>query len=219
VAVRVTVPAEAVIVTVVDAVTEVVETVKLALVAPAATVTLGGTVAAALLLDSVTPTPPAGAAAVSVTVPCAALPPVTLVGLIPTADNAAAGGALGFGKTETKASFVTDPDCALIVTDVKLATEPVVSVKLFTLFPAAITTLAGTCTLEGSLLESTTEVPPGGAGVASPTVPVMVVPLGTDSGLTVNADTFGFAGCSGSIRITAPCVPPSFPYDAWIITQ
>lgn len=52
-----------------DAVTDVVETVKVAVVAPAVTVTLGGTVTAALLLESVTPNPPAGAAAVSVTVP------------------------------------------------------------------------------------------------------------------------------------------------------
>ena len=41
--------------------TALVLTAKAALVAPAATVTLGGTVAAAWLLDSVTAVPPAGA--------------------------------------------------------------------------------------------------------------------------------------------------------------
>jgi hypothetical protein len=41
----------------------------------------GATVAATLLLDSTTTAPPAGAAALSVTVPCEELPPVILVGL------------------------------------------------------------------------------------------------------------------------------------------
>lgn len=56
-------------------------TVKVALVAPAATVTLDGTVATpALLLESETATPPAGAAPLRVTVPLEELPPLTLVG-------------------------------------------------------------------------------------------------------------------------------------------
>jgi hypothetical protein len=57
------------------------EIVKDALVDPAGTVTDPGTVAtAALLLASVTVTPPAGAAALSVTVPCS-LPPAARVGV------------------------------------------------------------------------------------------------------------------------------------------
>jgi hypothetical protein len=63
-------------------------TVNVWLVAPAATVTLAGTVAAdVLLLDSITTAAPDGAAAVSVTVPCDGFPPVTLVGLSANADN------------------------------------------------------------------------------------------------------------------------------------
>jgi hypothetical protein len=70
VAVRVTPPAVAVIVTGVDAVTELVAIAKVALVAPCASDSLAGTVAAAvLLLDRETAKPPAGAGDVSVTVP------------------------------------------------------------------------------------------------------------------------------------------------------
>jgi hypothetical protein len=58
-----------------------VDTVNVALVVPAATVTDAGTVAApVLLLVRVTTAPPVGAAPLSVTVPVDEAPPVTLVG-------------------------------------------------------------------------------------------------------------------------------------------
>src|SRR5262249_15610793 len=93
VAVRDVPPNEPLMVTAVEAVTAVVVTVQVALVAPAATVTLPGTVAAALLLDSVTALPPVGATALSVTVPCDVPPPVTLVGLTLRAERVGADGA------------------------------------------------------------------------------------------------------------------------------
>ena len=73
---------DAEIVTGVDAVTALVLTVNVALLAPAATVTLAGTVAVdVLLLDRETATPPLGAGPLSVTVPVEVCPPpVTLVG-------------------------------------------------------------------------------------------------------------------------------------------
>src|SRR5687768_14395520 len=112
VAVRVTLPALAVIVTGVDAVTELVVTVKPALVAPWATETLAGTLAVAgFELDSVTGNPPTGAAAVSVTVPWVALPPVTEAGLTDSADSAAGAGGDELdcgvkGRTEDQAPAV-----------------------------------------------------------------------------------------------------------------
>lgn len=76
----------------VEAVTGLVNTVKLADVAPAGTVTLGGTVAtAALLLESGTSAPPAGAGALKVTVPIEPVPPRTLVGSSVNDERLAAG--------------------------------------------------------------------------------------------------------------------------------
>ena len=65
----------------VDVATALVLRLKLALVPPAGTVTLEGTVAAGSLLESVTCAPPAGAGPFSVTVPVEGFPPVTLAGL------------------------------------------------------------------------------------------------------------------------------------------
>jgi len=68
-------------VAVVDTTTIDVFTVKLALLLPAGTVTLEGTLAAPLLLESVTDAPPVGAGPLSVTVPVeVCTPPTTLPG-------------------------------------------------------------------------------------------------------------------------------------------
>ena len=63
--------------------------VNVAVVLPAATVTLDGTfVAVVLLLDSVTTAPAPGAGPVRVTVPVDVFPPRTELGLRATEDNA-----------------------------------------------------------------------------------------------------------------------------------
>ena len=88
VAVWVAPPKDAEMVTVVDAATALVLTVNVALVAPATTVTLDGTLAATvLLLESVTTAPPDGAAPLNVTVPVEEFPPVTLVGFSETEER------------------------------------------------------------------------------------------------------------------------------------
>jgi hypothetical protein len=79
-------------VTAVDAATADVAAAKVALVAPAATITLAGTVAAVWLLDRDTTLPPAGAALESVTVPVELDPPGTLAGFMLTAWRLAGGG-------------------------------------------------------------------------------------------------------------------------------
>ena len=81
-------------------------TVNVALVLPAGTVTLAGTLAAPLLLDSVICAPPAGAGPLSVTVPvddCA--PPVTLVGFRVSEETVGRGA----GLTVSEADGVTPP--------------------------------------------------------------------------------------------------------------
>ena len=83
-------------------------TVKVALVAPAATVTLEGTRAAPLLLESMTVAPPAGAGALSVTVPVEVCrPPITFVGFSVSDKRVAGGG--GTGATVSEADLVTPP--------------------------------------------------------------------------------------------------------------
>lgn len=77
-------------VTCVEVPTARVDTGKVAEVAPAATVTLTGTVAAEVLsLESVMTAPPVGAGALIVTVPVEEVPPVTVVGFTATEETVA----------------------------------------------------------------------------------------------------------------------------------
>ena len=80
-------------VTGVEAVTALVFTENVALVDPAATVTLDGTVAKVLLLERFTMTPPVGAVPLRVTVPVEEEPPFTLPGLSVTAESTGDAGA------------------------------------------------------------------------------------------------------------------------------
>ncbi len=74
----------------VEAVTVLVFTVNVAVVAPAEMIELAGTVATlVLLLDSETVAPPYGAGPLSITVPVEEEPPLTVVGLSVTEDNVA----------------------------------------------------------------------------------------------------------------------------------
>jgi hypothetical protein len=93
-------------VTGVEVVTALVLTVNVALLAPAATVTLAGTVAAAVLsLIREMAAPPLGAGPLRVTVPVEDDPPVTLIGLSAIEESVAE----PCGVTVSEAVLVTPP--------------------------------------------------------------------------------------------------------------
>src|SRR6267154_5508234 len=162
-------------VTAVDAVTALVATVNVAVVAPAATVTLAGVLATVvLLLESVTVAPPDGAAAVKVTVPVDEFPPVTLVGFKLSEERVGRGG--GTGVTVSEADLVTPLYVPEMVTVVDAATALVLTVNVALVAPATTVTLDGTLAAAVLLLESVTTVPPDGAAPLSVTVPVEEFP-------------------------------------------
>ena len=95
-------PAVAKMVNPVDWVTEAVGTEKETLVSPAGTVTLAGTVAIGLLVESAAVNPPAGAGLDTARIASVAVPPVTTFGNIPMLSKTAGGGG---GNTVTETDF------------------------------------------------------------------------------------------------------------------
>jgi len=180
VAVLVTVASSPEIVTETEVATGTVVIANVAFVAPARTVTLVGTVAAALLSESVTTVPPTGAAPLSFTVPVDETPPRTLVGVTDTEESA--GGLI-------VRFVVLDPVAivAVIVTGVEAATGVVVTVKVAVRDPEATVTFAGAVAAK-LLLESVTSSPPAGAALLSVTVPLEDLPPVTAVGLNVTDD-------------------------------
>jgi hypothetical protein len=184
VAVRLTSPSLAVIVTGVEDETALVTIVKAALVPPCATVTFAGTPAAGALLESVTVSPPAGAADDNVTVPCEFEPPVTLVGFTARLLRPAGGGG---GVTVRTADRDAPLYAAVSVTLVFDVTAVVVTGKVPVVAPAATVTLDGADATAPLLLVSEISAPPDGAPAVSVTVPVADVPPLSDVGLTLTA--------------------------------
>src|SRR5258707_13631846 len=98
-----------------ETVTALVVTVNIALLAPAGTVTLEGTLAAPLSLESATCAPPAGAGPLSVTVPVEdCKPPTTLVGFRVREETVGRGG----GVTGSVAALLLTLPTELVTTTV-----------------------------------------------------------------------------------------------------
>jgi hypothetical protein len=164
-------PSVAVITALVLAETDVVVMLNEATVLPAGTVTLAGTPADALLLESLTTEPPGGAPALRLTVPVEEFPPVTSTGFRinwPTLT-------LEAGVMVREACSELDPSVAVITAVVVVVTEVVVTVKEALVLPAATVTLLGTLAA-ALLLDSDTTAPPEGAFAVRTTVPVKLFP-------------------------------------------
>jgi hypothetical protein len=154
-------------------------TVKVALVAFAATVTDGGTVAALLLLDRLTNAPPLGARPVRVTVAVAlVLPPTSSTG-----DRAKDCTLAGLMARDAEAFEV--PYDVVMLAFVGVDTTAVEMVKFADDFPEVMVTLAGTVAAE--LLDFVVMViPPVGAGPVRLTVPVELLPPTTVVGFRLS---------------------------------
>jgi len=149
------VPVVAVITADVTVETAVVDTAKLAVVDPAATVTVVGTVAAELPLDRVTIVPPAAAGPLNVTVPVEEAPPDTDVGFNVTEATVT-------GLIVKVAVNDTVPDVAVMVAATGAETPTVFTVNVPDVWPAATVTEAGTVAAL-MLLDKLTTNPPVGA--------------------------------------------------------
>jgi hypothetical protein len=161
-------------------------------VAPAATMTLAGVAAMAVFeLTSVTAKPPAGAAALIVTLPVDDVPPVTLVGVSEIAERAG-------GFTVRVAFLVTPPDAADTRTDTGALTAEVVTVNVAEVAPARTVTVFGTETT-ALAVESDTTAPPAGAAGARVTVPVDERPPTIELGLTLTELSAGGVTAAGLI--------------------
>ena len=142
------------IVTEVEPATATVSILNVALFAPAATVTVEGTVATeGLLLLSDTEIPPLGAAPVSFTVPVELAPPTTVLGMSDSELNTGA-------VTVSVADFTDPPLLAVIVTGVENATGIVETLNVAFVAPAGTVMLEGTAATEELLEERDTTTPP-----------------------------------------------------------
>lgn len=210
-AVLVTPAKTAEIVTAVEAVTEVVVTVKLALVAPVATVTLAGTLAAVASSESDTTAPPEGAAALKVTVPVEELPPWTVVGDSDRAESVGAGGGAALPFTVSVAVRETPfAEAVMVVVRVVSATT-VQTGKVALLSPPGTVIVAATVAAAVFELVRETTRPPGGA--APPLrkmVPVTLWPPVTVAGESPRED--GTTGGGGGVTVSAVLlVAPKVP--------
>lgn len=162
------------------AVTPVVDTVNVPVVAPARIVAVAGTVAEALPEESATVKPPTGAGLLIVTVPAEVPPPATEVGVSETPVTVGA---------VTVRVAVDAP--AVIVTVLLEATATVVAVKVPVVAPVVNDAVAGTVVEASPDLSATVKL--AGAGPLRVIVPVVEAPPTTLVGARVTPVTVGAA--------------------------
>lgn len=156
---------------------------KVALVCPAATVTLAGTVTGSLA-DSATTAPPLGAAAERATVPVAVLPPTTLVGLTVTSETVSR-------ATVTVGDWLLPPFNVAVTVAVPAPTAVIVNAAVEA--PADTVTGDWTVTTAGLLLINATLALADEAD-DNVTVPCPVLPSASAAPLRVTDATVGPVG-------------------------
>ena len=180
---------------------------NVALVCPACTVTLDGTVATdVLLLDRFTLAPPEGAAPVNVTVPVELFPPLTLVGFSVSEESVTLPLA---GVIVSDAFCELLPSVAVITAVVVLVTDVVVTVKFADVEPPGTVTVLGTLAAELLLLKLTT-LPPEGAAELKVTVPIELLPPTTLVGFNVTEETVGPEGPGFTVKLVETVVVPDW---------
>lgn len=144
---------------------------------PAGTVTEGSSDTLALLDESVTFTPPAGASPVRFTEPVVGDPPMTLDGLKVMLARVAV--------VSVRLAFCEEPLSVAVIVAVDVAVTPVVETVKFAEVEPAGTVTDGAVVAGAPDALRVTVVPPVGAGTPRVTVPEAELPPTTDVGLTV----------------------------------
>src|SRR4051812_22509594 len=171
---------------------DLVVTVKLAKVAPAGMVTVTGTVAKVVLLESETTEPPVGAGLAMLTVPVEFVPPLTVEGLSETEDRV--------GAVTVR---IADLAPAVMVAVVLVVTGVVVMVKVPTDDPGGMVRLAGSWATDVLFELRDTTNPFEGATPLRVTVPKEVDPPATNVG-----DRLTELTCGGlMVRVAAEVAP------------
>jgi hypothetical protein len=196
-------PPVAVMVAVVEMETADVEIANVALVAPAAIVTLAGALAAeVLLLDTVTSAPLEGAALTSVTVPTDPAPPFTEDGARVSVETATC----ATGVTVSTADTVFPPPETEIVTGVATVTGLVEILNPPVVEPFGMVTVAGTMVATAGLLTATCSVSSPGENVPIRMVAKEVPEPPT---VVVGLSEIETGGCGGSTVTRFCTVLPS----------
>ena len=93
----------------------------------------------------------------------------------------------------------TPPNEPVMIAEVEVITDVVVTVKVVLVAPAATVTLAGTVAV-AALLESVTTAPPAGAAALKVAVPVEKLPPTTLVGFTDTADKLAAVGAACGVK-------------------
>jgi hypothetical protein len=187
---------------VVAARTETVVRVKVALVAPAGTLTLAGTVIAVEFSERVIVAPPAGAAVLRVTVPIEEAPPTRLVGFTDSVESAGGGGGVAPAVIINSACRPGLPakSAKTFILNVSVTAKVEIG-KVAVVVPAGTVTLNGrVATFAGAAVDKAMVVAPL-CWALKVTVPVEGLPPTTVPGFTDTPESTGGGGGTRTVSV------------------